>query len=124
VNHPPAEAWVIGVKFLEDRFPPKETSNCAKEGKAKHAAVPSYYAARLRNISRKRAILVPDIFGGSLSFDAFANALQDLGLEGLRTREAKNVPSLEDLAGSMENVCESCHQTLCYPLAKPASTRK
>jgi hypothetical protein len=29
------------------------------------------------------------------SFDAFAKALQELGLEALRASEAKNVPSLE-----------------------------
>jgi hypothetical protein len=58
------------------------------------------------------------------SFDAFAKALQDLGLEALRTSEAKNVPLLEDVGGRMENVCESCHQTFWYPLEKPASPRK
>jgi hypothetical protein len=58
------------------------------------------------------------------SFDAFAKALQDLGLEALRTSEAQNVPLLEDIGGRMENVCESCHQTFWYPLEKPASTRK
>jgi hypothetical protein len=58
------------------------------------------------------------------SFDAFAKALQDLGLEALRTSEAKNVPLLEDVGGRMENVCESCHQTFWYPLEKSASPRK
>ncbi len=58
------------------------------------------------------------------SFDAFAKALQDLGLEALRTSEAKNVSLLEDVGGRMENVCESCHQTFWYPLEKPASRRK
>jgi hypothetical protein len=58
------------------------------------------------------------------SFDAFARALQDLGLEALRASEAKNVPSLEDIGGRMENVCESCHQTFWYPVEKRASTRK
>jgi hypothetical protein len=58
------------------------------------------------------------------SFDAFAKALQDLGLEALRASEAQNVPSLEDIGGRMENVCESCHQTFWYPLEKAASTRK
>jgi hypothetical protein len=55
------------------------------------------------------------------SFDAFAKALQELGLEALRASEAKNVPSLE---GRMKNICESCHQTFWYPQEKPASTRK
>jgi hypothetical protein len=58
------------------------------------------------------------------SFDAFAKALQGLGLEALRASEAKNVPLLEDIGGRMDNVCESCHQTFWYPLEKPASTRK
>jgi hypothetical protein len=58
------------------------------------------------------------------SFDAFAKALQDLGLEALRASEANNVPLLEDIGGRMENVCESCHQTFWYPPEKPTSTRK
>jgi len=57
------------------------------------------------------------------SFDAFAKALQALGLEALQATEAKNVPLLEDIGGRMEDVCESCHQTFCYPQAKQASTR-
>jgi len=57
------------------------------------------------------------------SFDAFARALQVLGLEALRASEAKNVPLLEDIGGRMEDVCESCHQTFWYPQAKQASTR-
>jgi hypothetical protein len=56
------------------------------------------------------------------SFDAFAKALQALGLEALRATEAKNVPSLEDIGGRMENVCESCHQTFWYPQAKQTSS--
>jgi hypothetical protein len=58
------------------------------------------------------------------SFDAFARSLQDLGLEALRASEAQNVPSLEDIGGRMENVCESCHQTFWYPPDKHVSTRK
>jgi hypothetical protein len=58
------------------------------------------------------------------TFDAFAKSLQGLGLEALRATEAKDVPSLEDIGGRMENVCESCHQTFWYPQEKPASTRK
>jgi len=57
------------------------------------------------------------------SFDAFARALQVLGLEALRASEAKNVPLLEDIGGRMEDVCESCHQTFWYPQEKQASTR-
>ena len=58
------------------------------------------------------------------SFDAFAKALQALGVEALRATEAKNVPLLEDIGGRMEDVCESCHQTFWYPQAKQASTRQ
>ncbi len=57
------------------------------------------------------------------SFDAFARALQVLGLEALRAIEAKDVPLMEDIGGRMEDVCESCHQTFWYPQAKQASTR-
>jgi hypothetical protein len=57
------------------------------------------------------------------SFDAFARALQALGLEARQASEAKNVPLLEDIGGRMEDVCESCHQTFWYPQAKQASTR-
>jgi hypothetical protein len=57
------------------------------------------------------------------SFDAFARALQALGLEALQASEAKNVPLLEDIGGRMEDVCESCHQTFWYPQAKQASRR-
>jgi hypothetical protein len=56
-------------------------------------------------------------------FNAFARALQALGLEALRASEAKDVPSLGDIGGRMEDVCESCHQTFWYPQAKPTSSR-
>jgi hypothetical protein len=58
------------------------------------------------------------------SFDGFARALQALGLEALRATEAKSVPSLADIGGRMEDVCEGCHQTFWYPQAKAAATRK
>jgi hypothetical protein len=57
------------------------------------------------------------------SFDAFAKALQALGLEALRASEAKNTDLLEEIGGRMENVCEGCHQTFWYPQAKPVSVR-
>jgi hypothetical protein len=57
------------------------------------------------------------------SFDAFAKALQALGLEALRASEAKDVPLLEDIGGRMEAVCEGCHQTFWYPLDKQAASR-
>src|SRR4029077_1505943 len=49
------------------------------------------------------------------SFDAFAKALQVLGLEALRASDAKNVALLLDVGGRMEDVCESCHKTFWYP---------
>jgi hypothetical protein len=57
------------------------------------------------------------------SFDAFAKALQALGLEALRASEAKNTDLLQEIGGRMENVCEGCHQTFWYPQAKPVSVR-
>ena len=58
------------------------------------------------------------------SFDAFAKALQALGLEALRAADAKDGATLIEIGGRMENVCEGCHQTFWYPQAKAASTRK
>jgi len=51
------------------------------------------------------------------SFDAFAKALQEAGLEALRASDAKNADLLMDAGARMENVCESCHQTFWYPPA-------
>jgi hypothetical protein len=56
------------------------------------------------------------------SFDAFAKALQALGVEALRASEAKDVPLLEDIGGRMEAVCEGCHQTFWYPQDKQAAS--
>jgi cytochrome c556 len=49
------------------------------------------------------------------SFDAFAAALQVLGLEAVRASEAQNIDLLMDVGARMENVCESCHQKFWYP---------
>ena len=49
------------------------------------------------------------------SFDAFAKALQVLGLEALRASEAQNAALLLDIGGRMQDICESCHQTFWYP---------
>ena len=57
------------------------------------------------------------------SFNAFAKALQALGLEALRASETKDVPLLEDIGGRMEAVCEGCHQTFWDPLDKQAASR-
>jgi hypothetical protein len=51
------------------------------------------------------------------SFDAFAKALQAVGLEALQASDAKNAPLLLEIGARMENVCESCHTTFWYPQA-------
>ena len=57
------------------------------------------------------------------SFDAFARALQELGLEALRASDTKNTNALIEIGGRMEDVCEGCHKTFWYPQEKPASAR-
>jgi hypothetical protein len=52
------------------------------------------------------------------SFDAFARALQAVGLEALRASDAQNAALLLDVGAQMESVCESCHQTFWYPHQK------
>jgi hypothetical protein len=56
-------------------------------------------------------------------FNAFAQALQVLGMEALQASEAKNADLLVEIGGRMEDVCESCHKTFWYPQEKHASTR-
>jgi hypothetical protein len=58
------------------------------------------------------------------AFNAFAKALQAIGLEALRASEAKNGDLLIEVGGRMEDVCERCHQTFWYPQATQASVRK
>jgi hypothetical protein len=58
------------------------------------------------------------------SFNAFAKALQALGLEVMRASESKDAGLVVEIGGRMENVCENCHQTFWYPQAKRASRRK
>jgi hypothetical protein len=57
------------------------------------------------------------------SFNAFAKALQVLGLEALRASDSNNADLLIDVGGRMENVCEGCHQTFWYPSAPHAAAR-
>jgi hypothetical protein len=57
------------------------------------------------------------------SFNSFAKALQDLGLEALHASDAKDPVQLIEIGGRMENVCEGCHQTFWYPPEKHASAR-
>jgi hypothetical protein len=52
------------------------------------------------------------------SFDAFARALQAVGLEALRASDTQNAALLMDVGAQMEGVCESCHQTFWYPPEK------
>jgi hypothetical protein len=54
------------------------------------------------------------------TFDAFAKALQALGLEAVQASDAKDTALIIDIGGRMENVCEGCHQTFWYPQAKRA----
>jgi len=55
------------------------------------------------------------------SFDAFAEALQALGLEALQASDAQNALLLLEIGARMENVCESCHQAFWYPPQKQTS---
>jgi hypothetical protein len=57
------------------------------------------------------------------TFDAFAKALQVLGVEALRASDGKDVAQLLDVGGRMEDVCEGCHQTFWYPQEKRAPRR-
>jgi hypothetical protein len=56
------------------------------------------------------------------SFDAFARALQGLGVEALGAIDTKDASLLLEIGARMENVCEGCHQTFWYPPEKDLST--
>ena len=56
------------------------------------------------------------------SFDAFARALQGLGVEALGAIDAKDTSLLLEIGARIENVCEGCHQTFWYPPEKDIST--
>jgi hypothetical protein len=56
------------------------------------------------------------------SFDAFARALQSVGMEALGAIDARNTALLLEVGARMENVCEGCHQTFWYPQEKDIST--
>ncbi len=58
------------------------------------------------------------------AFDAFAGALQAVGVEALHATEARDTDALLEIGAKMEEVCESCHQTFWYPQAKVAPLRK
>jgi hypothetical protein len=55
------------------------------------------------------------------SFDAFARALQGVGMEALGAIDAKDTSLLLEIGARMENVCEGCHQTFWYPQEKDTS---
>jgi hypothetical protein len=57
-------------------------------------------------------------------FNAFADALQAVGVEALHATEAKDSDALLEIGAKMEEVCESCHQTFWYPQAKVTPPRK
>ncbi len=57
------------------------------------------------------------------SFDAFAKALQGLGVEALRAVDTKDTTSLLEIGARMEDVCESCHQTFWYPPERDDSAK-
>jgi hypothetical protein len=54
------------------------------------------------------------------SFDAFARALQGVGVEALGAIDAKDTSLLLEIGARMESVCEGCHQTFWYPQEKDA----
>jgi hypothetical protein len=55
------------------------------------------------------------------SFEAFARALQRVGLEAARAIDAQDTSALLEIGAQMESVCEGCHQTFWYPQEKNIS---
>jgi hypothetical protein len=55
------------------------------------------------------------------SFEAFARALQRVGLEAVRAIDAKDTSLLLEIGAQMESVCEGCHQAFWYPQEKDIS---
>jgi len=49
------------------------------------------------------------------AFVAFAQRLQDTGLQTLAAIDAKDPVALFDLGGAIDDACESCHVTFWYP---------
>jgi hypothetical protein len=50
------------------------------------------------------------------SFNEFALALRNLGVEALRASDEKNAALLLEIGDRMQPVCAGCHQTFWYPL--------
>jgi hypothetical protein len=84
-------------------------------------AAPAGARSEAPGVELEPAQITPLINQNRKSFDAFAGALQALGLEALRASEARDTALLLDIGARMENVCESCHQTFWYPAAKPTT---
>lgn len=84
-------------------------------------AAPAGAISEAPGVELEPAQITPLINQNRKSFDAFAAALQALGLEALRASAAQDTALLLDIGARMENVCESCHQTFWYPAAKPST---
>jgi cytochrome c556 len=84
-------------------------------------AAPAGARSEAPGVELEPAQITPLINENRTSFDAFAAALQALGLEALRASDARDTALLLDIGARMEIVCESCHQTFWYPAAKPTT---
>jgi hypothetical protein len=84
-------------------------------------AAPAGTKSEAPGVELEPAQITPLINKDRKSFDAFAGALQALGLEALRASDAQNTALLLDIGARMETVCEGCHQTFWYPSAKQAA---
>jgi hypothetical protein len=84
-------------------------------------AAPAGAISEAPGVELEPAQITPLINQNRKSFDAFAAALQALGVEALRASAARDTALLLDIGARMENVCESCHQTFWYPAAKPST---
>jgi len=51
-------------------------------------------------------------------FDAFARGLRVLGFEALQAADKKDVATLMEIGGRMQDLCEGCHKAFWYPLEK------
>ena len=58
------------------------------------------------------------------TFEAFAKALQAVGLEAVRAIDANDTSLLLEVGAQMESVCEGCHQTFWYPPRKDISINR
>jgi hypothetical protein len=84
-------------------------------------AAPAGAISEAPGVELEPAQITPLINQNRKSFDAFAGALQALGVEALRASTARDTDLLLDIGARMETVCEGCHQTFWYPAAKPTA---